>query len=478
MIPGSPDFAVSSAKREYGASPFDPGPSGSANQDLQTLRKARSGGSAILLIFAAVLIVIHLARPFDVFLVGLHIPLVVCSMALVAVSLTGGLRGFATKTGIAFFAMVSWMILVTPFSYWRGGTVGYIRNYVLLLVVLFLAIAQGPRTFEGVKRLMQVLGITVFAAAVVLHWMASSISSTAALQDYRSGGLGMFGNEGEFALLVGFLLPFWVFMASTVRNRVLSLILMGGGSLYLLRVLVATGTRSALFALVPTFLFLLLRLSTVQRFTLIIVTLIFGVIIVASAPDLILSRLAKVTVADSDDSESVHSQDEAVESARERTELLKDGLETIARNPFFGVGAGNFIDYRYSVLGKERHRTWFPAHNTYLQFAAENGVIGGIIYTMIVISVFLTLREINKRRVPGIPDWDTVDRMTLCLQSALIFFAVMSAFQNCDKYPHLFVLAGFATALDRVTRPLPPETALPTRPVPGTRVPRRVPVFP
>jgi hypothetical protein len=96
---------------------------------------------------------------------------------------------------------------------------------------------------------------------------------------------------------------------------------MGGGSLYLLRVLVATGTRSALFALVPTFLFLLLRLSTVQRFTLIIVTLIFGVIIVASAPDLILSRLAKVTVADSDDSESVHSQDEAVESAREKTGL-------------------------------------------------------------------------------------------------------------------------------------------------------------
>jgi O-antigen ligase len=265
----------------------------------------------------------------------------------------------------------------------------------------------------------------------------------------------MFGNEGEFALLIGFVLPFWVFTASTIKNKVLGFTLMGGGSVYLLWLLINTGTRSALLGMIPVCILLLVRLTMLQRLTLIGVGVIACVGIIGAAPQKVLERLATFAIAedDGDDLRGGAPTSEAAESAAERRELFRDALETIARNPVFGVGPGNFGDYRFNVLGKEGIRkTWFPAHDTYMQIGAESGVIGGLLYISMVLSVFVTLHIVRKRIRPGDPESELLNQMTFCLQSALVFFAVMSAFQNCDKYPHLFVLAGFATALERLTK--------------------------
>lgn len=408
-----------------------------------------------------------MARPFDVILTSWHIPLVVCGAGVLAVVVTGAVRGLNTRTGRWISALVIWMLLVSPFSIWKGGSAQYLKYYVLLLVVLFLAIAESPKTFAGVKKLMQVLGVTVSLSAVVLAALGKGHSTAAVTADaYRSGGLGMFGNEGEFALLIGFVLPFWVFFSSTIRNKVLRLLLMGGGSLYLLWLLVLTGTRSALVALVPVCLLLLVRLTMMQRVLLVVTAVLVCGWIVASAPEKVLQRLATFTTADSENiKDNIKDKDatgEAAASVAERKQLVWDGLQIIARNPVFGVGPGNFADYRYNVLHK---RTWFPAHNTYLQVGAETGILGGILYIVLVLSVWVTIRVVRKRCVPGDPEWEMVNRMALCLQAALLFFAVMSVFQNCDRYPHLFIIAGLATALERLTISRWPGTQLRQSPV-------------
>jgi O-antigen ligase len=265
----------------------------------------------------------------------------------------------------------------------------------------------------------------------------------------------MFGNEGEFALLIGFVLPFWVFTASTIKNKVLRLTLMGGGSLYLFWLLVNTGTRSAFVAMIPVCILLLMRLTMLQRVTLIVVGVVFCVGIIAAAPQKVLDRLATLSApsADGNDLSGGAPTSEAAESAEERKQLFRDALETIIRNPVLGVGPGNFGDYRYNVLGKEGTRkTWFPAHDTYVQIGAESGVPGALLYISMVLSVFVALHIVRKRIKPGDPDAELLNRMTWCLQSTLLFFAVMSAFQNCDRYPHLFAIAGFAAALERLTK--------------------------
>jgi O-antigen ligase len=423
-------------------------------------KTSAAGGSSVLTGFAALLIVILMARPFDVILVGLHIPMVICGAAIIAVGFTGGLRGLNTRTGRLIAAYVFWMLVVSPFSMWKGGSVQYVKSFALLLVVLFLAVAESPKNLSATKKLMQVLGYSVTLAAVVFAAMGKGKAEANPAEAYRSGGLGMFGNEGEFALLIGFVLPFWVFTASTIKNKVLRLALMGGGSIYLLWLLVMTGTRSALLAMIPVCILLLVRLPMSKRLMLVGVGVVFCIAIIGTAPRKVLDRLATLstTVPDGNDLRGDAGASEAVASTAERKQLFRDALETIARNPVMGVGPGNFADYRYSVLGKEGIRkTWFPAHDTYMQIGAESGVPGALLYIAMVLSVFTALHIVRKRIRPGDPQAELLNQMTLCLQSALLFYAIMSAFQNCDRYPHLFVLAGFATALERLTKaPAPP----------------------
>jgi O-antigen ligase len=290
--------------------------------------------------------------------------------------------------------------------------------------------------------------------------------------DYRSGGVGMFGNEGEFALLIGFVLPFWVFAASTIGNRLFRIGLMSGGTMLLFSLLVMTGTRSAFFALAPAALFLLARVNMTRKLLLIVAGLLLVAGGLAVTPEKTLQRLTTLGIDDGDGRLGSASRDnsEAAESARERKELMMDALQTIARNPVFGVGAGNFMTYRYQVLGAGHHKHWLPAHNTYLQIAAENGIVGGLIYLMLIGSILLTTFKVLRRSIPGSPQYDLVSKMTLCIQVSLVFFAAMSAFQNCDSYPHVFVLAGLTAALDRVTRSAAQEASV------ATRVPQRAAV--
>jgi len=432
--------------------------------------------------FAGLLLVILMARPFDVILVGLHIPLVVCGAAILAVGFTGGLRGLNTRTGRLISAYVVWMLLVSPFGMWKGGSVQYVKSYVLLLVVLFLALAEAPKNLTAAKKLLQILGGSVTLAVIVFAAMGKGRADPNAADAYRSGGVGMFGNEGEFALLIGFVLPFWVFTASTIKNKALRLTLSGGGSLYLFWLLVNTGTRSAFLAMIPVCILLLARLTMAQRVALIGTAVLFCVGIIGAAPQKVLDRLATLSAPedDSGDLRGAARTSEAAASAAERKQLFRDALETMIRNPVFGVGPGNFADYRYNVLGKEGIRkTWFPAHDTYMQIGAESGFPGALLYMAMVLSVFVTLYAVRKRIRKGDPESELLSRMTLCLQSALLFYAVMSAFQNCDKYPHFFVIAGLAAALDRLTKAPVSATEsvpMPTRTAAAFGPSRRLPV--
>ncbi len=462
LLAGSPGRSYAPASTVARRAGYAP-PQGFSNQPIAPAQPGnRSTGSSLLLGFAGVLIVVLMARPFDVVLTSLHLPMIICGAGVLAVLATGAVRGLNTRTGRLITALVLWMTIVSPFSIWKGGSAQYLKYYVLLLVVLFLAIAESPKTVAGVKKLMQVLGVSVSLAVVLLAAMGKGKPDAAgSAEAYRSGGAGMFGNEGEFALLIGFVLPFWVYFASTIRNKVLRLLLMSTGSVYLLWLLVMTGTRSAFVALVPVCLLLLVRLSMARRVMLGIAAVVVCGALVAAAPQKVVQRLMTLWVPDSDNPAKGDPTGEAAASAEERKQLVWDGIQTMITNPIFGVGPGNFADYRFNMLHK---RTWFPAHNTYVQFGAESGVIGAVLYILFLLSVFVTIQRVRKRWLTGSPESVMVNQMLLCLQTALVFYTVMSGFQNCDRYPHLFIIAGLATALERLTNSVVP--AISTAPAP------------
>ncbi len=76
-------------------------------------------------------------------------------------------------------------------------------------------------------------------------------------------------------------------------------------------------------------------------------------------------------------------------SLTERTELARQGRELFLDNPILGVGPGNFGPASGFVSREGGYR---PAHNTYLQIASEQGIVGLLAFGFFVLTVLETLR--------------------------------------------------------------------------------------
>jgi hypothetical protein len=69
--------------------------------------------------------------------------------------------------------------------------------------------------------------------------------------------------------------------------------------------------------------------------------------------------------------------EEAESSSLERIDLLYEGMDMIRAYPVLGVGAGQFTDHAYNGM---------TAHNSYVLAAAELGLPGSLLWTMLVYS--------------------------------------------------------------------------------------------
>jgi O-antigen ligase len=75
-----------------------------------------------------------------------------------------------------------------------------------------------------------------------------------------------------------------------------------------------------------------------------------------------------------------------------RIRLLELGVESLARNPFIGVGAQNFKSYTGNFFTEGPYIFKYPVHNAFVQMATELGIFGGLLFLGMVI--FLVMRLI------------------------------------------------------------------------------------
>jgi O-antigen ligase len=426
-------------------------------------------GSNVLQTLAALLIVIHMARPFDVVLKGFHIPMMVCGLAVIAAFICRGLNGINTAIGKTLTAFLVWNVLVTPFSIWKGGSARYDWQYFGLMYVLVLVLAGAP---SSIKQLIRLIWILAVSSTISIVWFSRG---GGAADGGRVYGGGEWGNAGDFALTAGFLLPFCIFTARLIKNQIVKYIVVSAWALFMLRTMAATATRSAILGLGCVAVVLLFRVNMLKRVGIVLAGVIATAIVVATIPGQTLERIGTLTAVVGLTEESETGQaaktSEAMTSAAERKELQMDALKTIRDNFLVGVGPGQFAFYRFTHFfdraGRNKH--WFPPHNTYLQIAAECGIPGGLLYILFIGSIFLTIHRVRRLNRPGShPRWQLVNQIALCLEVSLVFFAFCAAFLNCQTYAHQFIIAGMAIALERLTRmeiaqtPTAESRALPT----------------
>lgn len=127
------------------------------------------------------------------------------------------------------------------------------------------------------------------------------------------------------------------------------------------------------------------------------------------------------------------------QSLDERTELLHQGLDLFADNWLIGVGPGNFEKATgfVSVLGKLR-----PAHNTYLEIAAEQGIVG-LIPALAFCAVIAWTLWVAWRTAPTRAHAERV----LGVSAGLVALGLMAATLGLITFSMGYLVLGFSLAV-------------------------------
>jgi hypothetical protein len=119
-------------------------------------------------------------------------------------------------------------------------------------------------------------------------------------------------------------------------------------------------------------------------------------------------------------------------SYEQRRQLMVDSLKAVGRYPL-GLGMGNFVSY---------NGTWREVHVSYLQIAAEGGIISFVLYVLFFARGFGNLKRLRR-----MPDTDSeIDLFSGALYATLIGF-VVGAFFAPEAYQYFPYFAEAYTAV-------------------------------
>lgn len=448
--------------------PCAPAPPRAQWQPSFPAQAALGSGSGCLMAFGAALLILHLGRPFETFLSGLHLPGIICWAAIPACVLFGAFRGLKTRVGIALALSIGWLFACVPTSTWRGGSLSYVLEQGAFRGVMLLILAAAPRSFNDLKKLVWVLAL---ACTLKLFLGFKLVAGD------RLASQGTWGNPDDVALMAGLALPLLVYVCLRFSKRLIGIPLALSGGGFLLYAMALSGTRAGLVAFAAMIAICLLRSPTRIRVAICIclVPAILGTWLLL--PPNVRQRLG--TTLDAFDSETVavlQPQSEAMHSVAERRDLIKDAIRMTLQNPVFGVGPGRYGEYRWSNLATQDggRKRWFPSHNTYLQISSESGIPGLVLYLTFLGVIYRTIIICRRLNEPGThADADASRYVATALELSLIYFATGAIFMTCDAHPHVYAIAGLAVALERVTRLRLAETSAMPLPAPRSELSSR-----
>lgn len=274
-----------------------------------------------------------------------------------------------------------WALLTIPTSIWRGGSVQAWQTMLLntILVAAILCVPPTPKSYRFVRNAFlgcaAVLAVALFAVGKLVAEDRFSVSYSLDPNDLAA----------LFAMCVPFALGMAFSSDTPAKQRALGLLAAG---LYLAAI-TRTGSRGGTVAVLVGLAVLFLYLPGRRKFTLAAlgVPLLVGAFLFG--PDSYRAKLRSLAQGQEDYNQTVYQG---------RVQVWKRGLRYVAQNPVLGVGMGNFTVQEGETMQAEGVRgSWTTAHNSYLQVAAELGVLG----FAVLLAMLLTSLRIGHRAARG-----------------------------------------------------------------------------
>jgi O-antigen ligase len=140
-------------------------------------------------------------------------------------------------------------------------------------------------------------------------------------------------------------------------------------------------------------------------------------------------------------------------TAQTRMVAWKAARQMFAEHPVIGVGAGNFVSAFVGRYGGAY--SWSTtAHNVFYQTAAELGICGLVPFIMLIACALVRGALLNARLVrAGLGD-TLMAAYAAALFPATVAFLVCGSFQTPLYYPHIYLIAALAVALNNIARPM------------------------
>jgi putative inorganic carbon (hco3(-)) transporter len=419
----------------------------------------------LLLFFIFVLIF----RPQDDlrFLEPFHLAEVSGTAAVIALAASRVSRGRPISTVPVEFVLVlafgAWMLLTAPFSMWPGGAVSVFTDLFSKVLVIFALILNTISTRERFEKF-----VTIMAAGtsyIALRAVFDYVRGIHLVEGDRIGGAtnGLFGNPNDMALNMVAFLPLAFVIALQRRDLLARAVGLIGIPAIALAIIFAKSRGGTVGLIVMTGVFLY-KVRSVRP----------GV-----AGLVLLATLAAVPMLPSNFTarmSSIFNAEEDPTGSREaRKQLLREGVQAFLDNPIVGIGAGQFTNYKPD----ERQGAWRETHNAPLQAAAELGLLGLIIFVMIIGSGFMAARaagralgarDLSRRRRiklgPLAAEHDSLALYSAALSASLAGWFVAAMFASVAYYWTLYLVLGLAVALRDIAQastPAPPTVPIKRR---------------
>jgi len=333
----------------------------------------------VLYLSAIVYLAVIYIRPAEIVPSLEGVPVVdVLSVAimLIAAAMLFVRRRCVSISAVDGYVLLFWLTIILSNAVWGwfGGAYKGLLDFAPVVFCYFLIrlAVDTPARLRGFVRILIALNVFLAVNGIVQYHTGLGLGNmtTVGLEN-RIRGTGIFGDPNDLGMTLVMTTPLllWVVFDRACRmwHRAMGLVLLAP----ILTAIVYTNSRGAILGLGGALcVFAMRQFKPISALT-------FGV---AALVAVVLLGPARAQAMDSDES-----------SAQSRIEAWGEGLMMLKSKPIFGVGYGRFTEYHDRV-----------AHNSFVQTAAELGLVGAGIFVAMFDGLFHALR--GARRASSRPE--------------------------------------------------------------------------
>ena len=323
---------------------------------------------------------------------------------------------------LVFLAVISYMALGDRPNIFMSPLMSYL-SFVFMFFVTIALVDSVRGLRYSVYAIMGAL--TVASLYLLREWQRNSFRA-----GYRagwvSGDSNYFGANAILALALGY---FLLKTKLPVRQKVFIL----GCTILTAIALVVSASRGAFVGICFCAVFIFLRSQ--RKAQLLGAGVVVAMLLIIS-PNSPIQRI-------------LHPQYGDMASTEAHKELFYAGLKVFAKHPVTGVGLGRFKETMDS-MGLFQERGGYMAHDVYVEYAAEMGVLGIFLFLCILASTYWSLSKVrNEARKRGEEFFFAV---TSGMQTGLVGFAVASMFLSAEYQKTFWIIIFLSAAIPALFR--------------------------